>query len=275
MTRLTTKKNLPVYFGLGIAAIVFVFPVYWIIVSSLKSDFEMSLIPPTLFPREIRWENFINIIERIDFLRVFGNSMYQSVTVTLLVLIFSSMAAYVLAKKKLFIGKVYFTTLLATMLVPPTVLILPLFFIINAVGLVNTLEGLIIPFSVSSFSVIFMRQYLLDLPDSFLEAAKIDGANEFYIFFRIVLPLAKPALATLATVEFINNWNSFTVPLIILKDPQIYTLPLKLSSVLTAADIMSWSATMAGNVLAIVPTIILFLAVQKWFVNGIAGGIKS
>ncbi len=268
-------KDLASYILLGLAAVMFAFPLYWIVACSLKSDFEMAMIPPTLFPHELHFENFVSIWARIQFPKVFINSIFVSLSATVFILLFSSMAGYVLSKKRLAINKPFMGVLISTMIVPPTVLLIPLQHIITSIGLGNNLWGLILPFSVTSFGIIFLKQYIDDIPTALVEAAKIDGAGEYYTFFKIIFPLTKPALATLATIEFVNNWNSFTVPLVLIKDSAKYTLPIKLSYVLKSTDVMSWSSTLAGNVLAIIPIYVLFLLVQKWFVNGIAGGVKG
>ncbi len=259
-----------------IIAVMFLFPLYWFLISSLKSDFEMSLSVPTLFPKELYFENFVTVWDRLQFLDVFKNSIFVSVITTAMIILFCSMGGYALAKKNIVGKKVLTTLIVATMIVPPTVLLMPLYFIITQIGLFDNLWGLILPFSVTSFGIVFMKQYIESLPDELIEAARIDGCNEYRIFFEIVMPLLKPSIATLAIIEFANNWNSFMMPLVLIKDSTLYTIPLKLAYITNSTDIMSWSTVLAANVLAIIPVVILFLFTQKLFVSGImAGAVKG
>ncbi|ONI37653.1 hypothetical protein AN639_12095 [Candidatus Epulonipiscium fishelsonii] len=256
--------------------LIFGFPIYWLVAGSLKSDFEMSLNPPTMFPEELHFENFIAVWDRLDFLDVFKNSLFVSLTTTALIILFCSMGGYSLAKKNIKGKKILTTLILSTMIVPPTVLLIPLYFIITEIGLFDSLWGIILPFAVTSFGLVFMKQYIEGIPDELLEASRIDGCNEYRIFFTIVMPLLKPAIATLAIIEFSNNWNSFMMPLVLIKDTKLYTIPLKLASITNASDVMSWSQILSANVLAIIPVVILFLCTQKLFISGLmAGSVKG
>lgn len=164
------------------------------------------------------------------------------------------------------------STVIATMIVPPTVLILPNFFIIDRLGMSDSLIGLILPFGVTSFGIFFMKQYMDDVPTSIIESARIDGCGDFKILFKIIFPLIIPGVATLGLIEFVNNWNSFVMPLVLLKTESKFVLPLKLAALSTATDVPSWGLILAGNVLTIMPIVILFLLLQKFFIKGIMDG---
>ncbi len=166
--------------------------------------------------------------------------------------------------------------MIATMTVPPTVLLLPLYFIITKMGIYDSLISLIVPFSVTVFGIFFTKQYIDDVPTEMLEAARIDGSGEFRLFYQIVLPLIKPAIITLIIVEFVHNWNSFTMPLVLLQSEDKFTIPLRLALLAQESIAIPWSRILAANVLSLIPVLILFLSVQKQFVKGLmAGAVKG
>ena len=158
------------------------------------------------------------------------------------------------------------------MTIPATVLLLPLFTVITKIGMYDKLISLIFPFSVTVFGIFFMKQYAEDIPDSLIEAARIDGCREFGIFIKIVVPLLKPGITSLAIIEFVNNWNSFTMPLVLLKSSENFTLPLRLGMLSKETVAVPWSNIMAANVLVVLPVVIIFMLLQKQFVKGIMGG---
>lgn len=266
------KKGIVVQGVLWLLCFVFLLPLYWLFISSVKSDSEITRFPPTFWPREFHWENFALIWDRLDFARAFFNSAMVSVSATILIAAFGTMAGYALSKKHIFGKNVLFMVLVATMTVPPPALLLPLYFIIIKLGMYDSLVSLVLPFSVTVFAIFFMKQYIDDIPDELLEASRIDGCNEFRIFFQIVLPLIKPAVTTLVIIEFVNNWNSFTMPLVLLQSEEKYTLPLKLAMLSSETVAIPWSQILAANLLTIIPVVVLFLALQRYFVKGIMEG---
>ncbi|ALS27134.1 sugar ABC transporter ATP-binding protein [Paenibacillus sp. 32O-W] len=256
--------------------ILFLLPLYWLFVSSLKSDSEITRFPPTYWPETFVWSNFPEIWEQLNFHVSFSNSFIVSVPTVFLTVLFSSMAGYAFSKKRFLGREALFTFLIATMTVPPTVLLLPLYFIITKMGMFDSLIGLIIPFSVTVFAIFFTKQYIDDIPTDMLEAAKVDGSGDFRTFFTIIIPLIRPALTALIIIDFVQNWNSFTMPLVLLQSEDKFTIPLKLALMSQDTVATPWSKILAANLLSLMPVLILFLAMQKHFVAGLmAGSVKG
>ncbi len=251
---------------------VFMLPLYWLLVSSVKTDREITTFPPTFWPEHWEWSNFPNIWDRLDFTQTFMNSIIVSVSATILITFFATMAGYALSKKRILGKNFLFMILVGTMTVPPPALLLPLYFIIIKLGMYDSLISLVLPFAVTVFGIFFMKQYIDDIPDELIEAARIDGAGEFRIFFQLVVPLIKPALTTLVIIEFVNNWNSFTMPLVLLQSADKYTLPLKLAMLSNESVAIPWSQILAANALTIVPVVVLFIVLQRYFIKGIMDG---
>ena len=270
--KINKKYQIQAYIFIGFIALIFLLPLYWLIVSSIKPDVEILKTPPSFVPIKVTIEHYLNAWKRLDYIRTFGNSLIVSTATTILIILFSTMAGYVISKKKFAGKKMILSTVIATMIVPPTVLILPNFFIIDRLGMADSLTGLILPFGVTSFGIFFMKQYMDDIPTSVIESARIDGCGDFRILFQIIFPLIIPGVATLGLIEFVNNWNSFVMPLVLLKTESKSVLPLKLAALSTATDVPSWGLILAGNVLTIMPIVILFLLLQKFFIKGIMDG---
>lgn len=268
------KKKSAAIFLYALSAI-FMIPIYWLVTSSLKTNIEITRMPPTFWPEQLVFENFFDVIQRFDFARTFLNSTIVSTSTTLLIVVFSTMAGYAFAKKK-FVGKNFLMIMLiGTLTIPATVLLLPLFFTITRIGLYDNLLALILPFGVTVFGIFFMKQYIEDIPDSLIEAARIDGCSEFRIFFSIIVPLTKPAIASLTIIEFVNNWNSFTMPLVLLRSPDNFTLPLRIGLLAKDTVAVPWASLMAANVLTVLPVVIIFLFMQRFFIKGISGSVKG
>lgn len=266
------KKQIMLQVFMWLLMIVFMMPLYWLLISSVKTDREITRFPPTFWPEQWNWANFTLIWDRLNFTQTFMNSIIVSVSATLLITFFAAMAGYALSKKRILGKNVLFLILIATMTVPPPALLLPLYFIIIKFGMYDSLIGLVIPFAVTVFGIFFLKQYIDDIPDELIEAARMDGASEFRIFFQMILPLIKPALTTLVIIEFVNNWNSFTMPLVLLQSEEKFTLPLKLAALASENVAIPWSQILAANALTIVPVVVLFLALQKYFIKGIMDG---
>lgn len=256
--------------------LLFALPMYWLIASSFMSSAEITGLNRPLFPSSFKLTNYRFVFVFLKFQRTFFNSVFTSALTTVLILITSSMAGYGFAKKRFRGSKLCMGLLVSTMAIPPTVLLLPLFFVINRIGLYDNLWGLIIPFGVTVFGIYFMRQYISDIPDTLLESARIDGASEAAVFLKITLPLLSPALVSLAIIEFVNNWNSFTMPLVLLKTPEKYTLPLMLGFLSQKSVEIDWGHVMAANVLSILPVFVIYVVLQRFLVKGIMqGAIKG
>ena len=266
------KYHTQAYIFIVLIALIFLLPLYWLVVSSIKPDIDILKNPPSFVPLKVTFEHYVNAWKRLDYIRTFMNSFIVSSVTTALIILFSTMAGYVMSKKQFAGKKMMLSTVIATMIVPPTVLILPNFFIIDRLGMSDSLIGLILPFGVTSFGIFFMKQYMDDVPTSIIESARIDGCGDFKILFKIIFLLIIPGVATLGLIEFVNNWNSFVMPLVLLKTESKFVLPLKLAALSTATDVPSWGLILAGNVLTIMPIVILFLLLQKFFIKGIMDG---
>ena len=268
------KRLLRAAFGASLAllTLLFALPLYWLVASSFMSSAEITASARPLFPRSFKWDNYAFVFVFLKYWRTFFNSVFTSSATTVLILVTASMAGYAFAKKRFFGSKVLLGLLVATMAIPSTVLLLPLFFVINKVGLFDNLWGLVLPFATTVFGIYFMRQYVSDIPDALLEAARIDGAGEASTFLRIALPLQQPALVSLAVIEFVNNWNSFTMPLVLLKTPERYTLPLMLGLLSQKSVEIDWGHVMAANGLTIAPVLIVYVLLQRNITAGIMQG---
>ena len=191
-------------------------------------------------------------------------------------LVFCPMLGYALAKLRWHGKGLIMALVLATLMVPAGITLIPNFILMSNLGLVNTYPGLILPFLVGAFGVFLMRQFMLGIPDELLEAARIDGANEFKVFWSVVIPIATPVLATLAILTFLGNWNSFLYPLVMAQEPGMYTLPVALATFATGQYQADHGMLMAGSVVLVVPVLIVFVLFQRWITEGIATtGLKG
>ncbi len=275
------KKKPSVIEQIGVHAVLFfgslimIVPFVWMVSTSFKVPEEVYLIPPRWIPNNPTLSNYIDLFEAMNFGRPFMNTIIVALSITFLSVILSSMAGYGFAKFK-FRGKdKLFLIVLGTLMVPGQITMIPVFLMLNQMGLVNTYAGLIFPPIANAFNIFFMRQFIMSLPDELIDAAKMDGANEGFIFFKIILPLTKPALAAITIFTFTGSWNSFLWPLIIAQDESMYTLPVAVS-VLGGQYTERIALQMAGACIVIAPLIIVFLVAQKYFIKGIAlTGLKG
>ncbi len=259
---------------LGILSVIIIFPYVWMLLTSFKTNQDILKNPTSLWPRPWTISGYITAITKAPFLRWLSNSLIVTCSSVLLVLFTSTLIGFVFAKYRFPKKEVLFTIILATMMVPPQVTMIPSFLIINKIGLHNTLGALIVPGVVTSFGIFMCRQFIEDIPDSLCEAAKIDGANDFLIYSYIILPNIKSAISSLAIFMFLAKWNDYLTPLIMLNDTKRMTLPLALSY-FTTQHATDNSATMAVASLVMVPVLLVFIAFQKQFIKGVAlSGIK-
>ena len=268
-------KKLVLYLILILGALLTLTPFIWMVSASFMADGHSSVFPPRFWPDQFTLEQYINLFSRLNVTVNFINSLFLSTIVTLISLFFNSMAGYAFAKYR-FKGKdKLFNVLLSSMIIPAQVTMLPLFLMLKYMGVLNTYLAIIIPGMANIFGIFLIRQYVLSIPDSLIEAARIDGASEFQIYVRIILPQAKPILITLAIFSFLGTWNDFLWPLIALTDSSMFTLPVALAN-LMGEHTKDPELMMAGSVLTILPVIILFLALQKYYIRGImAGSVKG
>ncbi|MBF0670966.1 MAG: carbohydrate ABC transporter permease [Salinibacterium sp.] len=262
---------------LSVIALIFASPLVFMIVTSFKTRADATGIPPTWIPNPFSLQAYETIFSAnaTPVLVWFGNSMLAAACNSAIVVITASLAAYPLARMQ-FRGKnIVLAVVIGTLLVPPVILIIPNYLIVSELGWLNTLVAVIVPTAASAFGVFFMRQFFLSLPIELEEAALLDGANRFVIFTRVVLPLARPALATLALLAFLSNWNDFLWPVYVLFSPEMQTLPAGLST-LQSANTVRYDLLMAGAVIASVPVLILFVFLQRFIIEGVArSGVKG
>jgi multiple sugar transport system permease protein len=264
------------YAALILGMILVVGPFLWMVLGSLKTQAELLRLPPTWWPEAPTLANYERLFERLNFPRFFFNSTVVAVAITAGNLLFCSMIGYALAKLK-FVGREkLFLLVMATLMVPQGVIIVPLFILMTNLGLVNTHAGLILPFAAGAFGVFLMRQFMMGLPDELLEAARVDGASEWYVFWRIVMPLSGPALATLGILTFMSSWNMFTWPLVVSTSEDMFTLPVALATFSRGQFSSDYGLLMAGSLVIVTPILIVFMLLQRHFTQGIATtGLKG
>lgn len=268
-------KNILTYVILTAAAATLVFPFLWMLSGAFKDSLEVVKMPPQLIPSKFDFNNFIEIEKYFPIDRFLINSIAVSVVTSILQLLFCTMAAFVFAKIRFKGREALFLLFLVTLMIPMQVTMTPLYTIFAKLGLKDTYLGLILPGAFSAFGTFLMRQHIITIPNSMLEAAFIDGASYFRVFSMIILPLSKAALATLGIFAFMNSWNSFLWPLIIINSKELMTLPLGLTK-LTGRWSTEWNILMAGNVVSFIPILIVYIFAQKYVIKGMTmSGIKG
>lgn len=256
------------------ALVIFVVPLLWAASTSFKSFADIMSYPPTFFPEAFTVENYVEMWTRLDFPRLLRNSIIFAGGVTILALICDSLAAYALARFE-FPGRgVVFVLILATLMIPGEIRLVPIFNLVDAMGLLNTYGGLILPRAADAFGIFFLRQFFLAIPKDLEDAGRVDGASELRIFRTIILPLSKPALVTIGLFIFMANWNDLLWPLIMSTNGKLATLPAGLAS-FKGEHVTDYGPLMAGSVLAMLPMLVAFVFVQRTFVQSIAStGLK-
>jgi multiple sugar transport system permease protein len=251
---------------LGLATL---FPFIWMVFTSLKPENEVVTFPPTLVPHTWTLESYINVCDRIPFGRFFANTVIFAGGVTLISLTLDSMTAFALSRLDLPGRDAIFVVILIALMLPFQVTFIPLYVTVYQLGWLNTFAGLIVPRATNAFGIFMLRQFFMTLPRELDEAARVDGAGNFYIYSRIILPLSVPALATLAVFHFMYNWNDYLWPLLITSSADMRTLPAGLA-LFMGQHVIEYSVMMAGATLALAPLVVAFLAVQQHFVRSIA-----
>ena len=264
------------YIGLIIVLIASLLPMVWALSGSFKSIGEIFAVPPHLIPSNPTVANYITLFTEIQLPQWLWTSLWVAVLSTAIAVVFSTMGGYAFAKFRFPGNQILFDIMFSSMMIPITVLVIPLFVEVAALGLGNTYFALILPWLAPAFGIFMMRQFIVQaVPDQMIEAARIDGAGELTIFFRIVMPVIRPALGALAVWLFLTSYNNFLWPLIVLADSNKYTLPLGLNS-LTSAYSADYGVILAGSIIAAIPTIILFIALRKQLISGLTvGAVKG
>jgi multiple sugar transport system permease protein len=257
-------------------AMIMLIPLLWMLVTSLETFAETQRFPPVLVPHGLHWSSYTDALRAAPFGRWFLNTTIVTVTVVISNLLLCSLAGYAFARIEFFGREVVFLLLIATLMVPFQVVMIPTFLIVRDFGLLDSLGALIVPNLASAFGIFMLRQFFRTLPIELEEAARIDGCSRLGVLFKIVLPLSAPALATLGVITFMWTWNDFLWPLIaIINNQNAVTLQLGLTQ-FQGAHQTQWNLLMAGNVMSMIPMLVLFFAAQRFFVRGIATtGLKG
>jgi len=273
------KGNRLSWFGVNgallAAAALAVAPLVWMVSVSLMAAGESSTYPPPLLPDAPSLDHYRALLERGGIARQFLNSLGLAVAVTIISTTLNTMAGYAFAKLHFRGRERLFSTMLAALVIPGQVAMLPLFLMLKGMGLVNTYAGAMVPGLAGIFGIFLVRQYARTIPNELIEAARMDGAGEFRTFFSIVLPVLKPVLVTLAVFSFLGSWNDFMWPLIVLNDGDLYTLPVALAS-LSREHVQDTELMMAGAVVTVLPVLLLFLSLQRYYMQGLLmGSVKQ
>ncbi|MBX3000706.1 MAG: carbohydrate ABC transporter permease [Caldilineaceae bacterium] len=288
---LAALSRIGVYLGLILISFIMIAPFLYLVTSSLKTNREMLAYPPVLLPTVWAWQNYVDTWQRGNFALYFLNSVYISVARTALTVFSSALAAHAFARLNFPGRSLLFIIVLTTLMLPPQVTLIPVYVLIRymplmggndifgqgGTGMINSYAGIIIPGYASAVSIFLLRQFMLTLPRDLDDAARIDGASEFNIFSRIILPLTKPAMAAVSLFTFQGTWNEFLWPLLVGQRRELWTLPVALSRFVIDAEtgLVEWPNLLAGTVIATMPIVLVFLLTQKYFIRGIAlTGIK-
>lgn len=263
---------LTAYAMVGLGSLIMLAPFYFMFVFATHSKTEIFTLPPPLWPGTAFFENLKILSEKIHFWKSLGWSLYIALASTALTLIFCSMGGYAFAMFEFKYKKPLFLLVMGTMLIPSFLGMIPTFMIMDALGWIDQPHALFIPGAASAFGIFLMRQFVLtSIPRELIEAARMDGCSELGIYARIVLPLLQPALGTLGLITFIASWNNFIGPLVVMRSPEMYTLPLALRSMQSPVD-TEWGALMAGSAIATIPLLILFAFSSKRLIEGLTSG---
>lgn len=252
-------------------AIYCLFPVVWVILSSFKPQSELFRIPMSFLPKNWTTENYVEALSHGSFITYFSNTLFVAVVSTVLTVLFNIMCGYALAKY-IFPGRnLIFSIMIGTLMIPLQVIMIPIFLQLKRLGMLNTLWGIIIPPAATPTGIFLARQYMVNLPNSMIESARIDGAKEFFIFRTIIIPLSKPIIATIAIFSFMWRWNDYLWPLIVITDNDKQTLQQALANFVGQLQI-NWSNLLAMTTISIIPVIVVFLMFQRYFMSGITTG---
>lgn len=260
---------------LVLLSFLFLMPIIWVIGSSFKSTGELFSWPPSLFGRSPSLSNYRKALEEGHFGIYFFNTVFTSLVATILTIVVNLMSGYAFAKYRFKGDKILFGVVLATLMIPLEVIMIPIFKVIVATNLYNSLWGLIIPAVASPTAVFLVRQYYVGIPDAYMEAARIDGASEGSILMRIMIPLAKPVISVLCIFSFMWRWNDYLWPKLVINSKERYTVQLALANY-SGEYSVDWNSLLAMSVISMIPVIIVFVTLQKYIIGGMtAGGVKE
>jgi ABC-type glycerol-3-phosphate transport system permease component len=267
------------YLVVIMACLFFILPVVWTVISSLKPEADIQSYPPAWIPRELTLSNYRTVLSKFPYFTWMANSLIVAVAGTLGILIASTMAAYAMARFRFRGRRLLYQTIIVMLLVPMQAYVIPLYLMAGKMDLLNTLQGLILPSVANVTSIFILHAFFRQLPMELEEAARIDGAGEFRIFWQIMLPLSGPALSTVTILTFIANWNAFLWPLLAVRQDIMKTLPVAISQYWGSVNqnaSFQYGTALAACCMAVLPTLVVYFALQRYFVAGIASsGIKG
>jgi multiple sugar transport system permease protein len=266
-----TRRAALLYTALIAGAVLTVLPLWWMVAASFMPAGEATSLPPRLWPSRLTTEHYVALFERLHLARSAANSLLIAVAATLISVTLNSMAGYAFAKLHFAGRERIFRLLVAALIIPGQIGMLPLFLMLKQLGLINTYWAVIIPSMASIYGIFLVRQYALSIPDTLLDAARIDGASELRIYWALVLPSCRPILITLGVFTFMGVWNDFLWPLVVLTDGDMYTLPVALAN-LVGEHVQDTELMMAGAVLTVLPVVCLFVALQRFYLAGLLSG---
>ncbi|MBA7533336.1 L-arabinose transport system permease protein AraQ [subsurface metagenome] len=272
---LTLIRRIFIHLLLFLGLAITLAPFIWMISTSFKSSESVFTFPPQWIPKHPTIEQYQTLFREVNFLQFFKNSVIVAFGITLFSLFLNSLGGFAFAKHKFPGREKIFALLLATMMVPGQITMIPVFLMLKTVGLINSYWGLIIPAGASAFGIFLMRQFITTIPTDLIESARIDGCSEFRIYWTIILPLCKPVLAALGIFTFMGSWNAFLWPLIVMIKENMYTLPVALAN-LSGQHATKFGLLMAGAVVVVVPVLIVFIVAQRYVIKGVAvTGLKQ
>ncbi|SDS51298.1 carbohydrate ABC transporter permease [Actinoplanes derwentensis] len=276
MTSRTRRTvSAPATVTLWVLAGLFLFPLAWFLLSSFKPGGELFSYPLSILPRDWTTAGYVKAWDRVDFSLYFGNTLLVATITTILTVVVSAATGYALAKYKAWWLTALFMCILATTMLPTEVILSPTFVVIRDLGLYDTLAGIIVPSILTASGIFMFRQFYKTVPDELLEAARIDGARELTVFFRIMLPLARPIVITLGIFSFQWRWNDYIWPLIVLGDPDKFTLQVALRSLIGAENI-DWTVLLPASIISIIPLVAMFLVAQRYVMSSdLNSGLKD
>lgn len=262
-----TPFQVLVYSALTVGALLMLFPSAWMIASAFKSNAEIATYPPYFLPKKPTLQPLLHAWTTLDIARAFMNSVFVTLINSPLSVLTSVWVGFVLSKYEFWGKRVIFLAMLATMMIPGTTMLIPNYQMASWLGLLNTYTALILPAVFTTYGIFLMRQFMHSVPDELLDAARIDGASEPRIFLQIVIPVVKPAMATLAILQFRNSWDALLWPLVVLSDQRKFTLAVRLATLASGYD-PNWSPRVAASFIATVPMLLIYVLFQRYIVRG-------
>ena len=278
MSRKKVEKKIRIagfYIVACLIAVIVLIPFLWMLSTSLKNKGALMQLPVEWIPKNPTLDSYVKVFSRFPFLRAIFNSLFITVSYTVITILSSSMAAFAFTKIKFPYADAVFKLYLASMMIPTQVTMIPLFVVMNRLGLINTYPSVILPSLFRAFAVFMLVQQMRGIPDDYMEAAELDGASLFRIYRTVILPLSKSSIATLTVTTFMESWNDYLWPLLMLNDKNKMTLTLALNS-LNGQYGTEYNLLMAGSLISMIPIIIVYICAQKYFKEGLmAGGVKG